>query len=191
MVALRTGDHAQRAIGQSWGLRQAQRNRRGASANFQTVAGLDRPAVDAAESGAGIGGAAAEHGRQIEAAMHREVADAALQVTAVEDFVFRQRQAAPVAGGARLTGGILDARREFAGQGEGDGLRRAQARAAQADFEGRGGRRIAGQRVGDGQPFGVERAGQRHAEVSVAGAAAILEAGRQRRVEDLDHGIRQ
>jgi hypothetical protein len=163
VIALRTGHHADRAAADIRCMGQAQGNRRSASADFQPIAGPQHVSVDAAESGTGVSGTTAEHRRQIKAAADREIADAAAQAADAERFTRGQHMAAPVGRRARLAGRVFDARREVAGEGDGQGRACPQLRAEQAHLQRHGLRRVAGQRIGDRQPLRIERARQRHA----------------------------
>jgi hypothetical protein len=99
--------------------------------------------------------------------------------------------AAPVGRRPRQAGRVLDPCRKLAGKRDGHRRRGAQFRSEQAHFQRHGLCRVADQGVGDRQPFRIKRARERHAEVAVAGAAEVLEAGRQRALQHFDHGATQ
>ena len=132
-----------------------------------------QPAATATQPGAGVGGAAAEHGRGEEAAAHRQVAHA-LRAARCSVSPGCSTAADQAASGRHVTptptmrpassppAPRTPARRRRAAWG-----RRAAPPAPAAL------RRAAGQVVGGGQQQRVEGAGERHADAAVAGPAGV------------------
>ena len=189
MVGLGAGDHPDRATrmlqgrGDKGVLRAAGEGQAG-----QPVARRQGPPVDATQPGAGVGGAAAEHGRGEEAAGHRQVGHAlrAAQLQAVARLQHRRR---PGREPPHVTPHANDAPGEFPRQRHAHRPARGTQRGAgEQHLQPRRTRRAAGQVVGGGQQQRVEGPGERYADAAVAGPAGVLHRHAEAGGDDLEGG---
>ena len=155
----------------------------------QVVAGDERAAVPAADTGADVGRYAAEHRRDVEAALDRDVERGTARERAdADDLAAAQPHAAHrldrPAADRRDVGKNLDGRAR-AGErhphviGLDD-----HGRAEMEHLERAGLRRIAGERIGSAQRHRIERAADGDAEALVADAPEVLDRGQQSRPHD-------
>ncbi len=156
-----------------------------ALADRQAVAVAQRAPAQAAEARAQVGAARAEHRQHVDAARHAQItAHAVLRDLQHERLPGRDRQAPPrmhapaVEHGAEAGAGDRDAR----------GAREAEAGGADRDLDGRRRGAVADQPVADLERQRVERAAQRHAQVTKAAPAGVLHRRQRPGAQHLDAG---
>ena len=184
MVRLGAGNHPDRAI------RVAQRC---GDEGVLRIAGEGRAGQQPtrhdgdAQPGAGIAGAAAEHGRGEQAAAHRQIADA--PGAELQRVARLQHHRGPGRERPDVAPGPGDAPSELTRQRHADRpTGGAQRGGGEQHLQPGRLRPIAGQVVGGGQQQRVEGAGERHADAAVAGAAGVLHRHAEAGGEDVEAG---
>ena len=186
MRVLRSRQHTHRAHRVHEGLRRLAL-RAVAGATAQPVAGTRRTALDAPQAGSRIGGATAQHRRHVGTLGQRQVANAVAAGSDGQRFARLKCQAAPGIDRQGLAILARQAWRKGPGQGHADRrLRCAQLRPQQGHLQCGQAFGLRQQRIGAGQQHRVGRAGQRHADVTMATAAQVLDRDASARIDELD-----